>query len=101
MSQQIVINECFGGFGMSEAALEALRAGGWTGKSRYDVERNDPRLVAVVKDLGKDASDRYSNLVVVEVPDDVKWHIHEYDGSETVHEDHRSWGSEGLLDYGC
>jgi len=27
----------------------------------------------------------------VEIPDDVKWHIHEYDGLEHVAEDHRTW----------
>ena len=30
-------------------------------------------------------------LTIVDVPDEVKWHIHEYDGLEHVAEDHRTW----------
>jgi len=33
----------------------------------------------------------YCKLKVVEVPDDIKWYIHDYDGLESVHECHRSW----------
>lgn len=60
--------------------------------SPRDIPRDDPALVAVVEELGSQkAGGRHANLRVVEVPDDVKWHIAEYDGLEHVAEDHRSW----------
>lgn len=57
-----------------------------------DVERDDPDLVKVVKKLGKKANDDCAELEIVEIPDDVKWEINDYDGWETIHERHRSWG---------
>lgn len=56
-----------------------------------DIARNDPALVQVVEALGEAACDDYSNLKVVEIPDDVLWHIDEYDGMECVAENHRVW----------
>jgi len=60
--------------------------------SNRDIERNDPALVEVVEKLGSDANGSCANLKVVEIPDDVKWEIDEYDGSEQVHEISRKWG---------
>ena len=59
--------------------------------AEWDIERNDPVLVEVVEQLGDLASSRYGKLKIVEVPDDVKWYIHDYDGFEKVHECHRVW----------
>lgn len=57
-----------------------------------DLERNDPFLVQTVEELGVEvASAGLAKLQVVEIPDDIEWEIEEYDGSETVHEKHRSW----------
>lgn len=56
-----------------------------------DILRNDPALVQVVEALGEAAAGDYSNLQVVEIPDDVLWHIEEYDGMEQVAENHRVW----------
>jgi hypothetical protein len=61
------------------------------GFSEWDIERNDPIFVEVVEHLGDLANGRYSKLKVVEVPDDIKWYIHDYDGAESIHECHRSW----------
>lgn len=54
--------------------------------------RTDPLLIEVVEILGEEANGTHAKLKVVEVPDDVKWHIDEYDGWEHVAEDHRTWG---------
>ena len=59
--------------------------------AEWDIERNDPVLVEVVEQLGDLASSRYGKLKIVEVPDDVKWYIHDYDGIESVYEKHRIW----------
>lgn len=58
-----------------------------------DEDRTDPDLVAVVKELGKEASSSAAELYVVEIPDDIPngWYISNYDGMESVEENHRSW----------
>ena len=56
-----------------------------------ELERDDPILVGVVTALGEAASTRLSKLKVVEIPDDVEYHIEEYDGLEHVAEKHRTW----------
>ena len=56
-----------------------------------DFDRDDPLLVQVVEELGDTANTRFSKLEVVEIPDGIEWTIHDYDGSETVEEAHRSW----------
>ena len=110
---KVVINKCYGGFGLSHAAI--MRYGELKGinlvtdeNSRYrdvyvdvikndnyfsehEIERNDSALVQVVEELGEKASGPHAELKVVEIPDDVKWKIDEYDGSEWVAEQHRTW----------
>ena len=54
-------------------------------------DRTNPLLVQVVEELGDAASGQCADLKVVEVPDGVKWVLDEYDGVETIHEEHRSW----------
>ena len=61
------------------------------GFAEWDIERNDPVLVEVVEQLGDLANTRHTRLKVVEVPDDVEWYIHDYDGIESVYEKHRIW----------
>lgn len=57
----------------------------------YDLERFDPALVQVVEELGDKANGRHAELKVVEIPNDVKWTIKEYDGVEWIAEVHRTW----------
>lgn len=57
----------------------------------YDLNRDDPLLIQVINELGKEANGEYSDLEIIEIPDDVEWEIEEYDGWETIHEKHRSW----------
>ena len=134
---EIVINQCFGGFGLSPlAVVEYYKKKGidvytFIGSSSfsttnvkpielyditkdnvehihmsfdpikcdddnyvtyYDIERTDPILVEVVKELGEKANGSYAQLEIVCVPDDVDWYIDDYDGIESVHETHRCWG---------
>lgn len=108
---KVVINRCYGGFGLSfEACKLIAERKGWTLATDdydreyfipkpwidqrvdpYDLERNDPDLVAVVEELGEDANGYGAELKIVNVPEDIKWHIHDYDGMETIREDHRTW----------
>lgn len=136
---KVVINKCFGGFGLSEAAYRRYAeikgltlyvenglynikhyytvppekrpkklADPWISHSletrtayneaeaavslyAQDIPRNDPALVQTVEELGSKASSNFADLAVVEIPDDVEWGIHEYDGLEHVEEIHRTW----------
>ena len=106
---KIVINRDYGGFGLSEEAHAFIaKRKGWTHAcSDYDLDywysetgievyssqllRTDPDLIAAVETLGADANGRYADLKIVEVPDNIDWYIHEYDGLEEVCEKHRSW----------
>ncbi len=112
---KIVINDDFGGFGLSNDGIREYgrRAGlnlvEQTGSSShmthfykdsvgvdnyfsyYDIPRNDPILVSVVEDLGEEAFGLYSSLKVVEIPDGIEWEIMEYDGNEHIAEKHRTW----------
>lgn len=56
-----------------------------------DFKRDDPYLVKTVEDLGDISNGMCANLAIVEIPDDVKWEISEYDGLEHVAEVHRTW----------
>lgn len=53
--------------------------------------RTDSVLVEVVEELGEKANGYRAQLKVVEIPDDMKYEITDYDGIETLHELHRVW----------
>jgi len=54
-------------------------------------DRTDCDLIAVIEELGDKANGRFAKLKIVEIPDDVEWEIHEYDGLEHIAEVHRTW----------
>lgn len=92
--RRIAICTQHGGFGLS-AKAEALykdRAG-ITDPNFYDrhIARDDPYLIQVINELGTEANTRFCTLKIVEIPEDVKWEIAEYDGREWVAERHRTW----------
>ena len=98
---KIVINKCYGGFGVTEAVMKEM---GFT-KDRYldnnllgikddnyMAYRADERLIKAIEKIGiKKSTANLAELRIVEIPDDVEWEIDDYDGIETVHEKHRSW----------
>jgi len=108
---KVVLNSCYGGFGLSEEAIQMLidKHGleldseldyGYVDNDDFGIEdenyeayRMDKRLVSVVEELGvKKASGKHAELRVVVVPDEVVevhgWHIDDYDGCESVHQSH-------------
>jgi len=92
---KVVINRCFGGFGLSPMAEIAYKErAGITDTDWYynEIARDDPILVHLVEELMDDVNGSFSDLKVVEIPDDVDWQIDEYDGKEWVSEVHRTWG---------
>lgn len=116
---KIVINTDFGGFSLSHEAI--MRYAELSGTKLYfdfdkkpkllfgihyhtnpectdesyfstrDINRNDPFLVQTVEELKDKANGPHAKLKVVEIPDDVQWHISEYDGLEHIAENHRTW----------
>jgi len=88
---KIVVNRCFGGFGLSKEAYAFLGLEWDDYGFKYNEDRTNPKLVECVEKLGENASGSHARLRVVEVPDDIEWKISDYDGQEKVEEKHRSW----------
>jgi hypothetical protein len=91
---KVVINGCFGGFGLSDAAFDEYKSReGITDPDfyYYDIPRDCPVLVAMIEEQGTAINGTFSDLKVVEIPDGVNWYIAEYDGLEHVAERHRTW----------
>ena len=79
---KIVINKCFGGFAVNDNIVKMLNL-----ESRYDLEddRTNVKLIELIES-GVNVNDNYSDLFVVEIPDDATdYMINEYDGYETVY----------------
>lgn len=91
---KIVINKCYGGFGLSRIAEELYKERkGITDPNwhYYDIPRDDPILVEMVETMDDQVNSSYSDLRIVEIPHDVNWQVDEYDGNEWVAEVHRIW----------
>ena len=113
---KIVINRQFGGFGLSDKAIERLKELGYTPPDgcstieedlvpkedtvfmrmrKYwglsDIPRDHPLLIQVVEELGDDASGNHTTLKIVEIPESVDWKVESYDGNEWIREVSREW----------
>lgn len=139
---KVVVNRCYGGFGLSTRAIQMCYERGMTKlaysideyfrtdekahqralniwnkylagdtslekKSEFTIftsdktqvlmmssmgqERNNPILVSVVEELGKEANDSFSKLEIKEIPDDVKWEIVSRYGMEEIRKVSRNW----------
>lgn len=120
---KVVINKCFGGFNLSNAAIkECIKRGmkvttyneegnytdedadfvdskkedswryGCCNKHRNEF-RTNPIVVAVVEEMGKKADGPCAKLKVIDIPFETceGWHVDEYDGMESIKENHREW----------
>ncbi len=57
----------------------------------FPENRADPFLVRVVEELGDEANGFLSQLKVIEVPNGADFEIYDYDGMESIHEEHEQW----------
>ena len=118
--REIVINADYGGFSISEEVGKILKKNGvkvifkgdkysdgsicsefygYLENDDFDIKsedskeyRADKRLIEAIKKVGFDkANGNLSKLRIVKIPSNVDWEIEEYDGSESIHEKHRSW----------
>lgn len=100
---KIVINTCYGGFGISKEAAQWMAERGDNAAIRdlasehfygygLNEDRTNPLLIEAIETLGALAvSGNMSALKVVEIPDGVSYEIADYDGCESIHEVHREW----------
>lgn len=94
---KVVLNSCYGGFGLSKAAVQWLKDHGYV-HSRYsehseydhdfhDIPRNHPLLVQCVEELGKAANGASADLEIEETEDGWAGGVREYDGIERLDHD--------------
>ena len=137
--KKVILNKCFGGFGVSKEAYElyAKKKGLKLFCYEYDIKnivntiykyarednllncyftkdfgdnvqitnedyekynlfldeghREDSTLIEVIEELGEKANGKYSQLEIVEIPDDLDYIIDYYDGIETLHQRVEKW----------
>jgi len=60
---------------------------------RFEPERNDPALIQTLEELGALANTDWSEFKIIEIPDDVNWHVvKDYDNDyEYIEEIHKIW----------
>jgi len=104
--RRIIINNCYGGFSLSQKAIDELRKRhhlpvrlnehGLEVEERY--LRDDPIFIDTIEEMGKEAWGKNARLAVVEIPYDVEWRIEDYDGKEYVAERHRVWHAKETVE---
>jgi hypothetical protein len=93
--KKIAYNACYGGFGISEKAIEwlienekdTLEKDGLLNKLNsytFDCLRKHPSLIKAIEALGEEANGRCAHLVIGELDDDALYRITEYDGFERI-----------------
>jgi hypothetical protein len=87
---EVMVNMCFGGFGLSQAAMDEYRRrcpSSFFADRDCDIPRHDAVMVQIVKDLGSEAaSARHASVQLRRIPSEYVRHytIEEYDGMESV-----------------
>tara|TARA_R110000824_G_scaffold398695_1_gene603094 strand:+ start:289 stop:597 length:309 start_codon:yes stop_codon:yes gene_type:complete len=90
--KKVVINTCYGGFGVSEKARilynqYAAVKGMETFEDCYgiscEISRHCSILIRVVEELGSEANGKYAKLYIEEIYGEI-YRIDEYDGYESV-----------------
>lgn len=89
MTTEVLINSCFGGFGLSNGFLDFAQSHGFTYNTRYNAWdtdiRTDPLLISLIKDYGLSrVSAPYAKITIELVPKYYTWTITEYDGNEEL-----------------
>jgi len=90
---KIVINKCWGGYGLSRAAYKFMGLE-WDGYGyAFSDDRSNPKLIHCLETIGEAiSSGEHAKLRIVEIPDGIDYYINDYDGMESIHEKHKSWG---------
>ena len=91
---KIVVNVCYGGFGLSPEASELLnkKKNLKKGDKHFtnpehgylnNITRHDKHLIEVVEELEEKANGRHADLIIVEA-EGYQYRIEEYDGNESL-----------------
>lgn len=86
---KIVINKCFGSFGVSGKLCKIWNDENYEERKTYDFDsikmRTDPAFIELVERLGDSACYWGSDLKTVDIPDEATdFMIDEYDGMEKI-----------------
>ena len=89
----VLYNSRYGGFHLSAEAFAEYQRRGGTCEAEYNIARDDPSMVAVVKDMGARANHDYAKICIATEPAPFEKHIRikEYDGLERVVVDVHHW----------
>jgi len=80
---KVVINQCYGGFSLSEKATAAWESRTGRTFDEWSVSRHDPDLTAIVQLFGKEANGDRAELQIVTIEGN-QYLIDDYDGSEGI-----------------
>lgn len=77
---QILVNKCYGGYSLSDEAIEALG----NIDCRYD--RTNPEILRIFDEMGSEAfGGDYAKIKKVTLPEETTdWKMFDYDGVETI-----------------
>lgn len=85
---KVLYNTCYGGFGFSKQFVEEFNKRHPDRPKKLEEwheERIDPDIIALYEEKGSVWSSGYcAKLNIDEIPEDVEFHIREYDGMESV-----------------
>ena len=82
---KIVLNKCYGGFGLSPAARRMYEKTEHRKSHNMEEYRTDPALVEIVETLGSMANDDFSKLKIFDMPESTTdYMIYDYDGLEIL-----------------
>ena len=91
----VSLNKTYGGYSLSKTAIKLCKDRGLANICYSNVEcfREDPIVIQVIKELGKNANDECSKLCIVTIPTIYKdiYSIEEYDGWETINLNHSNY----------
>ena len=82
---EVMINQCFGGFGFSPEAISKYRKAN-PEQNPNQIERRDPVMIQIVKEMGKRANGHHALIVIETIPEQYINHysITSNDGFESV-----------------
>jgi hypothetical protein len=101
----VAVNRCYGGFSLSEKAVEILRTRigdpnikCYSFDSSQKYPRHHPILIEVIKELGEEADGCFSEIVIEYIEEIYKdfYSISEYDGMEGVNINFNRFRNEQL-----
>lgn len=86
---KIAYNDCYGGFGLSRAAILWLGSHGIYDKypgieELNDLPRHEPLLIRCIEELGEDVNDGKCNKIRIAEIDSDMYYIENYDGKEYI-----------------